>query len=249
MAKIKSISFAGGGFRTISYVGQLVYLEKLGLISKGNTQFYGASLGAILAAAMIIGETSMDARKKLIGRMLEYVCEVHQSWVGMWGICGPVTKRALEAALPDDVSTLNGRLFISVTVLAPWPHSTLVSEFASKEDLIETILASQFIPGWTCGLLPFKMWRGWPCVDGGVFDNIPDPSGRRFGVLSLESVRQTFAKPSLRGDHYICRDPDAPVAQVLRPPRGDVVQHAIFQEIQRGYLDARCAIVGYSRTI
>jgi len=53
---VKGISFAGGGFRTISYVGQLIYLEKRGMLSRGNTKFYGASLGAMFAAGIIIGE-------------------------------------------------------------------------------------------------------------------------------------------------------------------------------------------------
>jgi len=59
------------------------------------------------------------------------------------------------------------------------------------------------------------MWRGLPAVDGGVFDNIPDPTGDRFGVLSLQSLRETFMRPSLRTaeGHFICRDPDAPITQ------------------------------------
>jgi hypothetical protein len=63
---VKGISFAGGGFRTISYVGQLIYLEKRGMLSRGNTKFYGASLGAMFAAAIIIGEvkSSLQAHSR-----------------------------------------------------------------------------------------------------------------------------------------------------------------------------------------
>ena len=208
---------------------------------------------------MILGETDTAMRRAIIQGMLEYVCEVYADWTGMWGICGIATRGVLERALPDDVSALNGRLFISVTVLTPWPHSVLVSEFANKQDLIETLLASQFIPGWTHGLLPFKLWRGRPALDGGIFDNIPTPAvgggeGARemFGILSLRSMRETFARPTLRraDGHFTCRDPDAPVAQVLRPPRGEQrvvggvggVEDAVFEEVRRGYLGARTAV-------
>ena len=42
---LRTVSFAGGGFRTLSYVGQLMYLERHGLIDR-RTRFYGASFGA-----------------------------------------------------------------------------------------------------------------------------------------------------------------------------------------------------------
>jgi hypothetical protein len=92
---------------------------------------------------MVLGETNPEARHRLICGMLEYVCEVHADWPGMWGICGIATRRVLEHALPEDVSSLNGRLFVSITVLWPYPHAILVSEFTSKEDLIDTLIASQ----------------------------------------------------------------------------------------------------------
>jgi hypothetical protein len=249
---VKSISFAGGGFRTISYVGMLVYLEKRGMVKVGHTRFYGASLGALIAAGMILGETHPEARDQLIGGMLEYVCEVHADWAGMWGICGPVCRGVLNRSLPDDISGLNGRLFVTVTVLWPYPHCQLVSQFASKQDLIETLLASQFIPGWTHGLFPFKLWRGVPAVDGGVFDNVPTPdvakpcgAGRvQFGMLSLASISESFGPPILRraDGHFTCRDPDAPLVQVLRPPTGTSVDTAVFDEVRRGYLLARAAV-------
>lgn len=249
---VKAISFAGGGFRTISYVGMLVYLEKRGMIKAGETRFYGASLGALIAAGMIIGEAYPKARDLLIGGMLEYVCEVHADWAGMWGICGPVCREVLNRSLPDDVSNLNGRLFVTVTVLWPYPHCKLVTQFDSKQDLIETLLASQFIPGWTHGLFPFKLWRGLPAIDGGVLDNIPTPGvakpcgeGRvKFGILSLASMRESFGPPTLRptDGHFTCRDPDAPLVQVLRPPTGTSVEKAVFGEVRKGYLLARTAV-------
>jgi len=148
-------------------------------------------------------------------------------------------------------------------VLLPYPHCELISQFESKEDLIETLLASQFIPGFTSGISLFRWYRGRPCIDGGVFDNIPTPlcgeagnkaaeaSRIKHGVLSLKGLEESFARPSLRIEdgHFICRDPEAPVAQVLRPPLGDCVETQVFEEVRRGYLESRAAIVGYPRTV
>lgn len=40
---------------------------------------------------------------------------------------------------------------------------------AVAQDLIETIIASQFIPGWTNGPQPFMFWRGKPTVRASSF--------------------------------------------------------------------------------
>lgn len=84
-----------------------------------------------------------EARAKLIIGMTEYVLMVHADWFGLWGICGNIFRGVMERSLPDDVSHLNGRLYVSITLLWPYPHAILVSEFKSKADLIDTLLASQ----------------------------------------------------------------------------------------------------------
>lgn len=252
---VRSISFAGGGFRTISYLGQLLYLEKRGMLVKGVTRYYGASLGALIATGMILGETDELGRERLLGGMLEYVCKVFADWGGMWGLCGEVSREVLERALPDDVSSLNGRLFVSVTILWPWPRNELVSTFESKGDLIDALIASSFIPTWTRGIAPLAWWRGLPCLDGGIFDNIPtpklcgncDPDRYMYGVLKPGSLAATVAPPSLRREdgHFTCREEQAPLAQVLRPPPGPNVEAAVFEEVKRGYLEARAAVKGH----
>lgn len=51
----------------------------------------------------------------------------------------------------------------------------IVNEFKDKADVINALIASQYIPGWTDGLHPVFTWRGRPCVDGGLLNNIPIP--------------------------------------------------------------------------
>jgi hypothetical protein len=58
-------------------------------------------------------------------------------------------KRLLSALLPDDVfSRCNGRLHLTVTKLWPKPKmgATLMSQFHSKDHLLEVVAASCFIP-------------------------------------------------------------------------------------------------------
>lgn len=52
-----------------------------------------------------------------------FLVQVHDDWWGMWGVCGEVTRELLQRALPDDISILNGRLHVSVTVMLPYPHN------------------------------------------------------------------------------------------------------------------------------
>lgn len=72
-----------------------------------------------------------------------------------------------------------------------------------------------------------------------------------FGTLTRKGLAESFSRPSLRREdgHFTCRDPDAPVTQVLRPPDGECVESVVFEEVRRGYLEARAAIVGYPRSL
>ena len=159
-----------------SYLGQLLYLEKRGYIARGKTRFYGASLGCMFSCAIILGEINPTTRERFMTLMMQYVARVHDGWLANWGTYGLVAKDILEETLPEDVSPFNNRLFVSLTCLVPFPHNVLVSNFRSKTDLIEALLASQYIPGWSMGLAPFSLWRGRPALDGGFTDNLPRPT-------------------------------------------------------------------------
>uniref|UniRef100_A0A7S2SJ03 PNPLA domain-containing protein n=2 Tax=Rhizochromulina marina TaxID=1034831 RepID=A0A7S2SJ03_9STRA len=244
------ICFAGGGFRTISYMGQLLYLEKRGFTRPGQTKFWGASFGAMFATGVIFSECNRHVSDLLIEGIMCYLERVHDDWWGMWGVCGEYMRDLLVEALPDDISAVNGRVHISITVLVPYPHNVLVSEFLSKQDFVDALIASQFIPGWTDGLVPFAMWRGRPCIDGGLFDNIPspppppgDPSGwGRTRSGGFTSLVESFRRPTLEHGRFICRDAVAPITQVLTPPPAAAAEHSVIREIKRGYLDAMRAV-------
>ncbi|KAG7166784.1 Patatin-like phospholipase domain-containing protein 2-like 2, partial [Homarus americanus] len=73
--------------------------------------------------------------------------------------------------LPDDAHKIvSGKLFISVTRVSDGKN-ILLSQFDTREELVQAILCSAFIPGFS-GWLPVS-FRGVRYIDGGFSDNLP----------------------------------------------------------------------------
>lgn len=82
-----------------------------------------------------------------------------------------VIKTGLDRDLPSDAHTLaSGRLCVSLTRVSDG-ENVLVSEFNSKDELIQALICSCFIPIY-CGLIP-PSFKGVRYVDGGISDNLP----------------------------------------------------------------------------
>ncbi len=269
---LASITFSGGGFRTMSYFGQIMYLERAGLIGAG-TQFYGCSLGAFFAVTYSIVDAHPELRERFIGNTLDYIRAVHFDWLGMWGLCGVVFERILRDLLPAGAAALaRGRAHVAIARFGlPWPlgrgltRAELVSDFRDNDDLVSALIASQFIPGWTHGPHFLQLFRGAPACDGGLFDNQPAPPPPPRGAtaagaaarghrakpprrecVSVVRVAEHLRPPELdwaRG-HYTCREEHAPVAQVFRPPPCSVgrVEERLVDELRRGYRAAEAAV-------
>lgn len=73
--------------------------------------------------------------------------------------------------LPEDAHIrVNGKLHISLTRVYDGKN-VIVSQFDSREDLLQALLASAFIPFFS-GLIPPK-FHGVRYMDGGFSDNLP----------------------------------------------------------------------------
>jgi hypothetical protein len=70
-----------------------------------------------------------------------------------------VLKAALQEMLPDDAHTR-----IAYTVVNPLPVGTVVTEFTSKDDIIECLLGSCYVPFWFNGSATTRV-RGEVVVD------------------------------------------------------------------------------------
>ncbi|XP_029351048.1 patatin-like phospholipase domain containing 3 [Echeneis naucrates] len=166
-----NLSFAGCGFLGIYHIGVAsCLLEKAPYLVKGANKLYGASAGA-LTASMLASQASItkccedvikvakEARKRNLGPL-------HPSFNLI-----KVIKSGLNHDLPSDAHVLASKqLCVSLTRVSDGKN-VLVSEFSSKEELIQALICSCFIPIY-CGLIP-PSFRGVRYVDGGISDNLP----------------------------------------------------------------------------
>ncbi|XP_074554813.1 patatin-like phospholipase domain containing 3 [Halichoeres trimaculatus] len=166
-----NLSFAGCGFLGIYHIGVAsCLLEKAPYLIRGATKLYGASAGALTASVLAsqasiikccedVIEVAKEARKRNLGPL-------HPTFNLV-----KVIKTGLDRDLPSDAHVLaSGRLCISLTRVSDG-ENVLVSEFNTKDELIQALICSCFIPIY-CGLIP-PSFRGVRYVDGGISDNLP----------------------------------------------------------------------------
>jgi hypothetical protein len=121
-------------------------LQDAGLITP-STPLGGSSAGSIVAAAI-----ACDVPEATVLNGLSSLVADVRAGVGL----RVAVRQQLLALLPDDaVARASGRLTVCYQRVLPWPRSMLVSEWSSKEDLVDTICAS-------CNW-PFFFSR-WPLV-------------------------------------------------------------------------------------
>lgn len=166
-----NISFAGCGFLGIYHVGVASCLqEHAPFLVQNARHIYGASAGALTATSLVtgvcLGETgasiidvAKEARKRFLGPM-------HPSFNLV-----KIMRHMLQHTLPSDCHhRATGRLGISLTRVTDG-ENVLVSHFNTKEEVVQAIVCSAYIPVY-CGLIPPTL-RGVRYVDGGISDNLP----------------------------------------------------------------------------
>ncbi|XP_067906966.1 patatin-like phospholipase domain containing 3 [Heterodontus francisci] len=166
-----NISFAGCGFLGVYHIGVASSIqERAPCMIRDATRIYGASAGALTAAAVVCGvpldnccadimKVAKEARKRNLGPL-------HPSFNLV-----KIMRNGLFKNLPENAHQLaTGRLCISLTRV-PDGENVLVSEFNSKEELIQALICSAFVPIY-CGLIP-PSFRGVRYVDGGISNNLP----------------------------------------------------------------------------
>nr|ARI45076.1 adipose triglyceride lipase brummer [Leptinotarsa decemlineata] len=164
-----NLSFAGCGFLGIYHVGVACCFRKYAphlLLDKIS----GASAGAIAACCLIcdlpIGDMTSD--------VLRVITEARSRSLGAFSPSFNIHKllmENLEKFLPDDAHIrCSGKLHVSLTRV--WDGKNVVlSHFDSRDELIQVLLASAFIPFFS-GLLPPK-FKGVRYMDGGASNNLP----------------------------------------------------------------------------
>lgn len=164
-----NLSFAGCGFLGIYHVGVACCFRKYApqlLLDKIS----GASAGAIAACCLIcdlpIGDMTSD--------VLRVTTDARSRSLGAFSPSFNINKlllENLEKFLPQDAHIkCTGKLHVSLTRVCDGKN-VVVSQFDTREELIQVLLASAFIPLFS-GLIPPK-FKGYRYMDGGYSDNLP----------------------------------------------------------------------------
>ncbi|XP_012268205.1 patatin-like phospholipase domain-containing protein 2 isoform X3 [Athalia rosae] len=164
-----NLSFAGCGFLGIYHVGVAVCFKKYAphlLLDKIS----GASAGAIAACCLLLDLPLGE----ITSNVLRVAREARQGTLGPFSPSFNVQDILLEGLtkfLPEDAHLIvSGKLHISLTRVYDGKN-VIVSQYNSKDDLLQALLASSFIPFFS-GLLPPR-FHGIRYMDGGFSDNLP----------------------------------------------------------------------------
>ncbi|CAH0396988.1 unnamed protein product [Chilo suppressalis] len=164
-----NLSFAGCGFLGIYHVGVAVCFKKYAphlLLGKLSGASFGALSACCLLCDLPIGEITSD--------VLRVVGEARAGSLGPFSPSFSIQNVLLEGMekyLPHDVhKKVSGKLHISLTRVYDG-QNVIVSEYPTREDLLQALLASCFVPVFS-GLLPPR-FHGIRYMDGGFSDNLP----------------------------------------------------------------------------
>eukprot|EP00850_Spirogloea_muscicola_P012638 SM000082S22880 [mRNA] locus=s82:547550:550678:+ [translate_table: standard] len=154
-------SYSAAGLLFPYHLGVTQYLIDAALITE-STPLAGSSAGAIICAVVASGvsmRAAVEATKELGKDCREF---------GTAFRLGAVLRKFLRSFLPDDAHiSCNGRIRVAVTQVFRAPRGILVDQFDDKEDLINALLTSCYIPGFLAPA-PMTWFRDRYCVDGGI---------------------------------------------------------------------------------
>ena len=169
--KPKSISFSGCGFLGVYHIGvaSCIKMHSPNWL-KGVDRIYGCSAGSIVAA-MLLSDVCFG---EVCHRMMSLVQDARARSLGPLSPgfkINEILLRDMRCGLPVDAHIrASGKLFISLTRLHD-RKNVIVSDYKSREELIQVLLCSCFVPFYS-GILPPK-YRGVRYMDGGLSNNLP----------------------------------------------------------------------------
>ncbi|KAI4296267.1 hypothetical protein L6164_036240 [Bauhinia variegata] len=223
-------SFSAAGLLFPYHLGVAQFLIEKGYI-KETTPLSGSSAGAIVCAVIASGASMEEALEAT--KILAEDCRKRGTAFRL----GAVLRGVLDNFLPDDVHIRsNGRVRVAVTQLLWRPRGLLVDQFDSKEDLINAVFTSSFIPGYLAPR-PATMFRNRLCIDGGLTLFMPPTS-------AAQTVRVCAFPASQLGLEGIGISPDCNPENCASPrqlfnwalePAEDEILDRLFE---LGYLDA-----------
>mmetsp|Transcript_6088 Transcript_6088/g.17432 ORF Transcript_6088/g.17432 Transcript_6088/m.17432 type:complete len:512 (+) Transcript_6088:157-1692(+) len=163
-----SFGFSAGGLLFSYYIGVVFALHDLGIITR-ETKIGGASAGSLIAACYHSGLS----QELITSACFELAKDCRTN--GTRGRLGLVVREFLEKLLPEDIhERCKNRAFVAITRVWPRPTPELISDFHSRDDLIQALLTSCHVPWWLDSR-PWTTFRGSASYDGGLTNFIPIP--------------------------------------------------------------------------
>ncbi|XP_030332588.1 patatin-like phospholipase domain-containing protein 4 isoform X3 [Strigops habroptila] len=204
-AKMKHInlSFAACGFLGIYHLGAAAAFYKHGKkLLKDVKAFAGASAGSLAATVLLAVPENIEQSKQFAYGFAEEVRKLDFGAVTPGYDFMKTLREGIESILPPNVHEIaENRLYVSVTNTRNG-ENRLVSNFASREDLIKVLLASSFVPVYA-GIKPVE-YKGEKWVDGGITNGLPIlPFGRTVTISPFSGRLDICPQDKGRVDLYI----------------------------------------------
>ncbi|XP_048210128.1 1-acylglycerol-3-phosphate O-acyltransferase PNPLA3 [Perognathus longimembris pacificus] len=186
-----SLSFVGCGFLSFYHIGATRCLcERAPHLVHGARWFFGSSFGALHCVVFLSRVPLERALMSLVG-LVRKARRGNMSSLHPFFNINKSLRDELHARLPPNVHQLvAGKLYISLTRVSDG-ENVLVSDFRSRDEVVDAVLCSCFIPFFS-GLIP-PSFRGVRYMDGGLSNNVP-----------LLDARSTITVSPFYGEHDIC---------------------------------------------
>jgi hypothetical protein len=225
---VRWVSFAAGGFKSLSYIGAVFYLLDAGALRLSTctrrTRFLGASLGGYFAVALATGR--LESAESAMICLIWAALALDDDPLALVGAYSSILRRGVRAILRrGDARILTGGAYLSVTTFDHrWiteraPSNVLVSKYTSVEDIVHVVSSSMHIPFISDTALLHSV-RGRYTIDGAFSCRQPLPPNGESCVV-INGLPNTACRTLL-----------------VPPPRG-----AIIDEICNGYRAAHDALL------
>ncbi|CAG5120229.1 unnamed protein product [Candidula unifasciata] len=181
-----NLSLCGCGFLGMYHLGAISVLTLRGPTFVDRLEkIAGASAGALMAAVLVTAPDKIEESAEHIHNLAK---EIRKKPLGALTPGYNFTRSLrymVEDILPEDAHEVaKGKLFVSLTN-AETKENELMSDFESRDELIDALVASCYIPVYAGIKLP--MLRGQKYIDGGLSDNLPKfDTGRTITVSPFD---------------------------------------------------------------
>ncbi|KAK1899062.1 Patatin-like phospholipase domain containing protein 1 [Dissostichus eleginoides] len=192
-----SISFSGSGFMATYQLGVAeCFLNNAPWILRTAPCVLGASAGSLVAAAVVCEMSMITIRDE----MLHFAEQMQSLTLGPFNPSMNVShwlESILHKHLPSDAHQMaNGRLSVSMTRLSDGKH-ILMSDFQSKEDVVQALLCSCFVPVYCeIDICPTDTPCSWDMVVSGSTLKINTANGSRIMnalyPMALKTLEQAY---------------------------------------------------------